>query len=403
MRTQLSATVPPELEPMFRVAQARVEAYFAARQTDIHQGIRRLGGNRHVLMRGDALGSEFAGMVSAIYGNDASAWQIAQALLFDLSHAIGQADARKFAEVMGLSDPLEILAVGPVYFAHAGFAHVAIQPGSRPSPDDDFVLYYRHENSFEGESWRTHGTESAHGPVCIVSAGYSSGWCSTAFGVPLVAVEHRCTALGDAGCDFVMAPPHRIEEYLTQTGTSHSLYVPRFFGRKRHDEHLKQLAYKDLLTGLSNRAFFMEMGQQLFGIAMRHEKALGLLFLDLDGFKAVNDRYGHAAGDQVLIEVARRIRDRVRVSDLSARLGGDEFAVLLPELESTEAMQQIAQDLIASINAPITHHGHTYHVGTSIGGGLIDRADESLEALLARADAAMYAAKAAGKNTFRLG
>ncbi len=157
------------------------------------------------------------------------------------------------------------------------------------------ILFYRHENSFEAESWIESGNV-AEKPVCILNTGYASGWCSEAFGIPLVAVEYACKALGDEGCDFIMAPPHRINEYVARIpDIKHSLYVPNFFGRKEHDKRMQALAYRDSLTNLSNRAFFMEMSQKMLSFAERQGNVAGLLYFDLDGFKAVNDRFGHAA------------------------------------------------------------------------------------------------------------
>jgi diguanylate cyclase (GGDEF)-like protein len=395
----LSASVPAEMEPLFRQAQGLVEAYFSASIRDVSNGIFKLGGNRHLIMRGDALGSEFFRLIRSIYGEENQTNDIANALLFDLSHAIGAADAKKFIDIMGLKDPIEKLAVGPIYFAHAGFARVVIQPESNPTPNDDFVLYYRHENSFEAESWLNSG-EKVEAPVCILSTGYSSGWCSTAFGLPLIAVEYACVANGDEGCDFVMAPPHRISEYLDRLPSmKHSLYVPKFFGRREHEESMKTLAYRDSLTGLSNRTFFSEMGQKLLDVARRHDTQAGLLFLDLDDFKSINDSYGHTTGDFVLKVIADRISDRLRSSDLVARWGGDEFVILLQEPEGHDSAESLAEELIEIISQPVGCQGRACSVGASIGGVLFHTgAGYILDTLISDADAAMYEAKSSGKN-----
>ncbi|NOZ37155.1 MAG: diguanylate cyclase [Gammaproteobacteria bacterium] len=401
--SRLAASVPPDLNPLFNQAQQRVEEYFSHITKDIPNGILRLGNNRHLMLRGDALGVEFFKIVRTIYGESNQTTDIANAFLFDLSHAIGAADAQKFIHVMDLNEPLEKLAVGPIYFAHAGFARVVIQPGSNPTPDDNFVLYYRHENSFEAESWKK-GEIKVQSPVCILSTGYSSGWCSAAFDIPLVATEYACEAAGDEGCDFVMAPPHRIDEYLAKIpNIRHSLYVPKFFGRREHDEHMQALAYRDALTNLSNRAFFTEVGSKLLQFAIRNGCNTGLLFLDLDDFKDINDNFGHAAGDHVLQVVAKRLQGRLRSSDVIARFGGDEFTVFIEEVEENEPLEMLAKDLIDAINEPIEHLGRTCRVGVSIGGAYFNSGTEvNLEQLIAEADAAMYEAKKAGKNDYRI-
>src|SRR5262249_54832443 len=134
-------------------------------------------------------------------------------ILFDLAHAIGKSDAQKFHAKMGLSDPIAKLSAGPVHFAHAGWAFVDIDPASAPAPNDEFFLVYDHPYSFESDAWVRAG-KSRKSPVCIMNAGYSSGWCEASFGIVLVATEIECRACGDARCRFLMAPPNRIEERL---------------------------------------------------------------------------------------------------------------------------------------------------------------------------------------------
>lgn len=399
----LSASVPSNMEALFKKAQKQVDRYFAASEIDVAQGILRIGGNRHFILRGDALSIEFFKLIRTIYGDSLQTNDIANALLFDLSHAIGSADAEKFIDTMGLADSVERFSVGPIYFAYTGFARVVVDEKSHMTPDDDFVLYFRHENSFEAESWKKNDKKPEK-PVCVLNSGYASGWCSTAFGIPLISVEYACEALGDEGCDFIVAPPHRINEYLGRIpNIKHSLYVPHFFGRREHEEHMRTLAYRDSLTNLSNRAFFSEMGQKILNFACRNDQSTGLLFLDLDGFKGINDNYGHAAGDRVLKVVAERLAKRFRSNDLITRLGGDEFAVLMQESVKQKDLEVIAQDLIDTIGEPIEYNGYDCHVGVSIGGVYFKiLSDTTLNNLLDEADAAMYEAKRAGKNCFRI-
>lgn len=400
---RLSASVPAHMEPLFLLAQYKVEEYFKSCTDDKLQGIFKLDGNRHVILRGDALGVEFSRVIRSIYGDSYQAGEIANSLLFDLSHVVGAADAKNFTDTMGLTDPMERLAVGPVYFAHTGFARVEILPDSNPVASDDFVLYYRHHNSFEAQSW-LNSDKVAEKPVCIINSGYASGWCSQAFGRPLVAVEYLCRALGDEGCCFVMAPPGQIKKYLDKLkGVRHRLYIPKFFGRREYDERMQTLAYRDSLTNLSNRAFFSEMGQKILNFARRHGKPAALLYLDLDGFKQVNDQLGHAAGDCVLKAVGQRLTNRFRSNDLIARLGGDEFAVLMQETKGKQALESIARELISIIGRPVDFQGQTCQVGASIGGIYFTIGEGfNLSQLISQADAAMYKAKKNGKNGFRV-
>ncbi|MDR2186541.1 MAG: diguanylate cyclase [Azonexus sp.] len=387
------------MKELFRAAQQKVERYFSDHQSLSAKGVLRLGGNRHLLLRADVLSFEFLQTIRSIYGDTPQTLEIFLSMMFDVAHAAGASDARKFHEMMNLTDPMEKLSVGPIYFAYTGFGRVVVHERSRPVPTDDFVLFYRHDNSFEGESWRSRGMPP-ESPVCIVNAGYSSGWCSESFGMPLIAVEYACTAIGDAGCEFVMAPPHRIEAHLSACAVAgrRSLYIPKFFGRQEYEERLRRLAYQDVVTGLTNRATFKELTEHTMRIAQRQDTALGLLFLDLDGFKAVNDQHGHAAGDRVLNAVAARMLERLRQSDIACRLGGDEFAVLLSEPGDAATTEQIAATLIEAINEPVEYNGMALHVGVSVGAVFCPRVELPFDTLIAHADAAMYQAKRQGKN-----
>jgi len=211
----LSVDVPDQMRELFAIAQQKVDKYFSMCEEDHLSGCLKLGNNRHVMLRGDALAYGFFQAIYDIYGNTKYSNEVGLSLMFDLAHAAGTVDAKKFHQIMHLSDSLEKLSVGPIYYAYTGFARVVIHANSNPVNNDDFVLYYRHENSFECESWLSNNGE-ADVPTCIVSAGYSSGWCSESFGLPLVAVEYQCMSINDKACEFVMAPPHRIDDYLSK-------------------------------------------------------------------------------------------------------------------------------------------------------------------------------------------
>ena len=164
---------------------------------------------------------------------------------------------------------------------------------------------------------------------------------------------------------------------------------------------MRHMALHDNLTGLPNRVLLMERLMQLMAMSVREPRQIVLMFLDLDGFKHVNDTWGHDMGDHVLQTVATRLQRLLRPSDTVARLGGDEFVVLLDNPASSDSVGLVAERIIRELNEPIVLADQTAQVGTSI--GIAQRhspADLSAEALLKLADEAMYASKAAGKNTF---
>ncbi len=161
---------------------------------------------------------------------------------------------------------------------------------------------------------------------------------------------------------------------------------------------LSDLALRDPLTSLANRAaLYAHLGEALQN-ARAHGQSLCLLMVDLDGFKAVNDRHGHGVGDRVLVEVAARLRAATRAQDLVARLGGDEFVVVAEGLRLPDDAQRMAQDVLAALSAPMTAAPDA-RIGASIGIATGSAGDADTEALLRRADAAMYSAKAAGRGT----
>jgi diguanylate cyclase len=162
----------------------------------------------------------------------------------------------------------------------------------------------------------------------------------------------------------------------------------------RHGDH----AHHDALTGLPNRLHFEEKLRETIAAADRHGRPFAILFLDLDGFKAINDDLGHASGDAVLIEVARRVRRSLRASDTLARIHGDEFVAILPELASLHEAGGLAQGLLAIVGAPIDVDGSTVRVSASIGVGVYPFDGTSARAIVRAADIAMYRAKQSGKN-----
>jgi diguanylate cyclase (GGDEF)-like protein/PAS domain S-box-containing protein len=166
-------------------------------------------------------------------------------------------------------------------------------------------------------------------------------------------------------------------------------------------ERIEQLAHYDSLTGLPNRFLFQQRGSEAVRHAQQAGVALALLFVDLDRFKNVNDSLGHAAGDALLREAAARIKACVRGSDLVGRLGGDEFVVVLREVARPEDAARVAEKIIAAVGEPMALPAADVQIGASVGIALLDTATSDLEALMRASDTAMYAAKEAGRNTFR--
>jgi diguanylate cyclase (GGDEF)-like protein/PAS domain S-box-containing protein len=169
----------------------------------------------------------------------------------------------------------------------------------------------------------------------------------------------------------------------------------------RKDEHIKHLAFHDALTDLPNRTLLMDRINQIIINSDREPCNLALLFLDLDGFKLVNDQYGHNVGDDLLKEVAKRLLGLVRQSDTVARLGGDEFIVVLNNPKGIEEIASIATCVVSSINEPMEILGEVLRLGASVGIAMFP-ADASTSAdLIKNADTAMYVAKDSGRNKIR--
>lgn len=166
-------------------------------------------------------------------------------------------------------------------------------------------------------------------------------------------------------------------------------------------KRIEYLAYHDGLTGLPNRSMFSKLLQQSISESHRYSRSFAVAFLDLDRFKQINDSLGHEAGDQLLQEVAARLKGCVRESDTVARLGGDEFVLLLPELAAGGNAAAVAQKILAVVAKPFTLIGQEFRVTVSIGISSYPQDGLDEQALMKNADIAMYQAKEAGKNNFQ--
>ncbi|BBD08653.1 sensor domain-containing diguanylate cyclase [Desulfovibrio ferrophilus] len=168
--------------------------------------------------------------------------------------------------------------------------------------------------------------------------------------------------------------------------------------RRLYQARLVKMALYDPLTSLPNRKLFFDRLEISLNHASRYGRKMGVLYIDLDGFKQVNDTLGHQAGDALLIRVGEILQASSRKSDTVARLGGDEFAVILFEIDGIEGARRAGQKIVESLGEPIALPSGTAHIGGSVGGAVYPDHAEDSDELLKRADSAMYRAKARGKN-----
>lgn len=170
--------------------------------------------------------------------------------------------------------------------------------------------------------------------------------------------------------------------------------------RKEAEERLLHLAHYDALTDLPNRALFHDRMTQALAQARRRERAAAVLFLDIDRFKTVNDTLGHAMGDLLLKQVARRLADSLRAGDTVGRLSGDEFGIILGDLRTPADVHNVAQKIIQVFSAPFPLDGHELRVTASIGISMYPADGDDRDTLIRAADKAMYRAKEKGPNNF---
>ena len=190
---------------------------------------------------------------------------------------------------------------------------------------------------------------------------------------------------------------------LLLTAATMSWYLALFINRRRFQRNeLDMLAHHDVLTGLPNRRLFEDRLDVAIRSALRYRRQAGLLFIDLDGFKQVNDTMGHDAGDELLRKVAARFLAQCRKADTVSRLGGDEFGVILPEVSGPDGAVTVANNLINSLSRPFDLQPGSARVGASIGVALCPEHGKDSAVLLKKADEAMYASKADGKNMWTL-
>lgn len=195
-----------------------------------------------------------------------------------------------------------------------------------------------------------------------------------------------------------------ITEVMGEIGNKH--YVGIFSDitkRKLYEDKINFMAYHDKLTELPSRELFYDCLSRAISQVRRKRDHLALLYLDLDGFKAVNDTFGHEAGDEVLKITSQRLLSSVRDVDTVARLGGDEFAIILSEIENSEDATSVAKKIISNLSEPMMlNGGHECWIGVSIGISLSPENGTEIDRLMSAADSAMYESKAGGKNIYTL-
>ena len=172
--------------------------------------------------------------------------------------------------------------------------------------------------------------------------------------------------------------------------------------RMKYDEQIKHQAYHDGLTGLPNRRLFYEKIHECILMAKRYQHTVGIMFVDLDGFKSVNDNFGHDIGDLLLQEVSKRLQQCVRETDIVARMGGDEFTLILPEIVIKADANKVAEQIRRVLHEPFVLNGFSIIISSSIGISIFPDDGDNEELLVKKADDAMYQAKQGGKNTYRV-
>ncbi|MBP3127582.1 sensor domain-containing diguanylate cyclase [Thalassospira sp. ER-Se-21-Dark] len=168
-------------------------------------------------------------------------------------------------------------------------------------------------------------------------------------------------------------------------------------------DQIRELAFHDSLTRLPNRIIFEDRLSKAIDRAKRNKKRVAVVFIDLDGFKQINDGLGHAAGDRVLVNTGQCLVNAVRASDTVARIGGDEFTVILEDLEDDAEVRGIAEKILGAVSTPMELGDGTYRVGASLGIAIYPEHARTLDTLIHIADLAMYTAKAEGTNLYHIG
>ncbi|HVO64262.1 MAG TPA: EAL domain-containing protein [Terriglobales bacterium] len=214
----------------------------------------------------------------------------------------------------------------------------------------------------------------------------------------LAAAMHAVTVESCFDARVVVSGSAEIEQLAMGFNAMVEELEQRESARRKAEAQLQYQAMNDVLTGLPNRRLFADRLTKILALAEREKRSAGLLYVDLDGFKLVNDSLGHSTGDALLVQVAERLRLRVREADTLARLGGDEFTVILANIRATEEAALVARSLLEILSTPFTVEGHQLTISASIGISLFPDCATTAADLMQQADSAMYAAKRNGRN-----
>ncbi|MHB1174949.1 MAG: diguanylate cyclase domain-containing protein [Sulfuriferula sp.] len=222
--------------------------------------------------------------------------------------------------------------------------------------------------------------------------------------VPIIVITaqpgHKLRALTSGARDFI-AKPFDLIEVKTRI---HNMLEVRLLYKQLEDysRALESLALHDPLTGLPNRRLLMDRLSLAIAHAHRNNRIMAVMYLDLDGFKLINDTLGHDAGDILLQMVADRLVAAVRQEDTVSRLGGDEFVIGLAELNHADGVVNLVSKVIEAVAQPYSIQGRNVNITASVGVGIYPAHGEQVEALMKSADIALYEAKRAGKNAYRI-
>jgi two-component system cell cycle response regulator len=222
--------------------------------------------------------------------------------------------------------------------------------------------------------------------------------------LPVLAITaqpaHKLRALQGGAKDFI-SKPFDLAEVLMRV---HNMLEVRLLheAARNHGKMLEELALKDPLTGLANRRLLDDRMSMALVHARRYKSTMAVVYLDLDGFKQINNTLGHAAGDVLLKMVAGRLTATVRGEDTVARLGGDEFVIALWHVSGPDYAPMVALKIIEAVSQPYVLEGQTVSVTSSAGIGIYPIHGEDADTLMKRADQALYEAKRAGKNAYRI-
>lgn len=226
---------------------------------------------------------------------------------------------------------------------------------------------------------------------------YRDLWRTILAGEEWHGVFHNRTKSGEMVWELASISPIRDDDGKI----THFVSVKEDFTEiKRLQDRMDNLAHHDQLTGLPNRTLFYDRLKHAQSLAKRRDKGFALFYMDLDGFKAVNDTHGHERGDHLLKAVGLRLTECVRESDTVARIGGDEFTVLLPDLLTRDTAAGVARLIIDALTRPFELGDVTCTIGVSIGISFYPADGEDSDRIISCADAAMYRVKNAGRNNF---